>query len=198
MPEMILDDGWVVPYRDSGSGEPIVLVLGSADSLASAFSVASVTDVGHRLLLVDVDALTDGRQDVGRAARHLRSLLGDTGLRGATLIGHSHACPIVARVAAEDDAGLVARLALVSSRVTLPAAPDLTVGYGSDLSRVTVPILVLHSEVDAEAPLRQTAMGAVFAAPRARLRVYPGSQHGLRDGFRESVIRDILDFAAEP
>lgn len=196
MPEMILDDGWVVTYGESGTGEPIVLVLGSAESEARASSIASMKDVGHRLLFVAVDALAD---DGAMAARRLRELLAGAGLRAVTLVGHARGCAVAARVAARDDGDLVARLALVSSPVNLPAAADTAAtDYSADLGRVSVPILVMHSEVDAEAPLQEMAMGAVFAAPHARLRVYPGLLDGLREEYREAVIRDILAFAAEP
>lgn len=196
MPEMILGDGRAVTYRESGTGEPIVLVLGSAEAVASASSIASLTDIGHRLLLLDVDALAD---DVEVAARRLGELLTRAGLRSVTLVGHAGGCAVVARLAARDDDDLVARLALVSSPVTIPAVADAAAtDYGADLGRVPVPILVMHSEVDAEAPLRETAMGAVFASPSARLRVYPGLLDGPRDEYREAVIRDLLAFAAEP
>lgn len=196
MPEMILDDGWVVPYGESGTEEPIVLVLGSAESVVSASSIASLRDVGHRLLFVAVDALA---YDVEAAASRLGELLRRAGLRAVTLVGHAQGCAVVARLAARDDEDLVARLALVSSPVTLPARVDAAAtDYSADLGRVTVPILVMHSEVDAEAPLRETAMGAVFASPHARLRVYPGLLDGPREEYREAVIRDILAFAAEP
>lgn len=196
MPEMILADGAAVAYRESGTGEPIALVLGSADAVASAASIASLTDIGHRLLLLDVDALAD---DVEMAARRLGELLARAGLRTVTLVGHARGCAVVARLAARDDEDLVARLALVSSPVSLPAVADAAaMDYSADLGRVSVPILVMHSEVDTEAPLRETAMGAVFASPSARLRVYPGLLDGPREEYREAVIRDILGFAAEP
>lgn len=196
MPEMILADGAAVAYRESGTGEPIALVLGSADAVASAASIASLTDIGHRLLLLDVDALAD---DVEMAARRLGELLARAGLRTVTLVGHARGCAVVARLAARDDEDLVARLALVSSPVSLPAVADAAAtDYSADLGRVSVPILVMHSEVDTEAPLRETAMGAVFASPSARLRVYPGLLDGPREEYREAVIRDVLAFAAEP
>lgn len=198
MPEMILADGAAVAYRESGTGEPIALVLGSADAVASAASIASLTDIGHRLLLLDVDALGAAADDVEMAARRLGELLARAGLRTVTLVGHARGCAVVARLAARDDEDLVARLALVSSPVTLPAVADAAAtDYSADLGRVSVPILVMHSEVDTEAPLRETAMGAVFASPSARLRVYPGLLDGPREEYREAVIRDILGFAAE-
>lgn len=194
MIETTLDDGWTVPSFTVGEGPPIVLVLGSVEAVRSAAAVAADAAAGHRVVVVDVADLASDPAETTIATGRLLALLASLGIRDATLVGHTVGCAVAARTA---PAGVISRLALISSPVVLPAAsiPSPAADYATDLGHVTVPTLVLHSETDPVSPVNDTALGAAIASPNAQLRVYPGVREALSAEQRDAVIRDLLAFA---
>ena len=197
MTETTLEDGWTVAFLAVGEGVPIVLVFGSAAALRSAATIAGDAAGGRRVVLVDVADLASDPGDTTVATERFLALLASLEIREATLVGHTVGCAVAVRAAAIAPGGVISRLALISSPIALPAAPDAPVAadYATDLRRVSIPTLVLHSEIDPMSPLNDTALGAVMASPHAQLRVYPGAREALSAEQRESVIRDLLDFA---
>ncbi|MBN9212376.1 MAG: hypothetical protein BGO45_15640 [Microbacterium sp. 71-36] len=197
MIETTLDDGWTVPSFTVGEGPPIVLVLGSVEAVRSAAAVAADAAAGHRVVAVDVADLASDPAETTIATGRLLALLASLGVRDATLVGHTVGCAVAAHAARTAPAGVISRLALISSPVVLPAAsiPSPAADYATDLGHVTVPTLVLHSETDPVSPVNDTALGAAIASPNAQLRVYPGVREALSAEQRDAVIRDLLAFA---
>ena len=65
-----------------------------------------------------------------------------------------------------------------------------------DLAEIDRPMLILHGDVDASAPVDLTGRRTAEAVRGARLKVYPGAPHGLFVTHMEEVNRDILEFAS--
>lgn len=202
MPRTTLDDGWPVSHVAVGTGttSALVLVLGSAAAVEAAVALAAEAGEERRLLILGVQDLVADSSDTALASERLLAFLEATQTRDATLVGHIAGCAVVVRAAGRAPEGMVARLALISSPVRIPA-PDGAVAaldYAADLADVPVATLVLHSETDLVSPLHATALGAVFASPHAQLRVYPGERDAWSDDHRAAVIRDLLAFADTP
>lgn len=73
------------------------------------------------------------------------------------------------------------------------AGTDLT----DDLTRITVPVLVVHGDADASAPLEITGRPTADLLPRARLTVHPGGPHGLYVTAKDALTAEILEFVGE-
>lgn len=73
-------------------------------------------------------------------------------------------------------------------------------GTGTDVSAelatLDIPVLVLHGDVDASAPVELTGRPTADAVPDGRLVVYPGAPHGLYVTHRERLNKDLLDWLA--
>ena len=63
-----------------------------------------------------------------------------------------------------------------------------------DLGKVDRPVLILHGDKDASAPLEITGRRTALGIRGAVLKVYPGAPHGLFVTHMDQVNRDILEF----
>ena len=59
----------------------------------------------------------------------------------------------------------------------------------------TMPVLVVHGDVDASAPVEITGRPTAELIPDARLQVLEGAAHGLFLTHAEAVNRAVVDFA---
>jgi pimeloyl-ACP methyl ester carboxylesterase len=59
-----------------------------------------------------------------------------------------------------------------------------------------IPVLLIHGDADASAPLELTGRPTAALIPDARLVVYPGAPHGLYVSHAERFTTDLLDFLA--
>lgn len=71
-----------------------------------------------------------------------------------------------------------------------------TLDATDELRELDVPVLPLHGDRDASAPLEITARPTAALLPRSELRVYAGAGHGLYVTHRDRFHRDLLDFFA--
>ena len=76
--------------------------------------------------------------------------------------------------------------------LTTALSTDLT----PDLPDVDVPVLMVHGDADASAPLEITGRPTAAVLPKSRLLVYPGAPHGLYVTDAERLNADLLDFLA--
>jgi non-heme chloroperoxidase len=67
---------------------------------------------------------------------------------------------------------------------------DLT----EDLKKIDIPVLILHGDDDQMVPLDFGARRMAKLLLRARLKIYPGGDHGLAQTHPDQVNADILDF----
>lgn len=72
------------------------------------------------------------------------------------------------------------------------AGTDLT----AELVTIDVPVLLVHGDVDASAPLEITGRPTAELVPGARLEVYEGAPHGLYVTHRERLAADLAGFLA--
>ena len=72
------------------------------------------------------------------------------------------------------------------------AVPDLR--RGAELSRISVPTLIVQGDADASAPLPLTGARTAELMPNCRLLVYENAPHGLYLTHREQLNADLLDF----
>jgi pimeloyl-ACP methyl ester carboxylesterase len=80
-------------------------------------------------------------------------------------------------------------------RPTLAAAQAFgTTDFRGDLSRFTMPTLVIHGTKDATVPIDATAREVKKAVPNAQLVEYDGSAHGLFASDKERLSNDIRAF----
>ena len=63
-----------------------------------------------------------------------------------------------------------------------------------DLAKINRPVLILHGDKDASAPLEITGRRTALGIPGAVIKVYPGAPHGLFVTHMDQVNRDILGF----
>ena len=63
-----------------------------------------------------------------------------------------------------------------------------------DLGKIDRPVLILHGDKDASAPLEITGRRTALGIRGAVLKVYPGAPHGLFVTHMDQVNRDILEF----
>lgn len=71
-------------------------------------------------------------------------------------------------------------------------ATDVT----TELTELDIPVLLIHGDADASAPLELTGRPSTALLPDARLVVYPGAPHGLYVSHAERLTDDMLDFLA--
>lgn len=69
--------------------------------------------------------------------------------------------------------------------------------FREELTRVSVPTLILHGDADASAPLELTGSRTATLIPNSRLTVYENAPHALYLTHRERLNRDLLAFTAE-
>jgi non-heme chloroperoxidase len=66
--------------------------------------------------------------------------------------------------------------------------------FRRELSAIDIPVLILHGDCDASAPLEVTGRPTVAALPHATLKVYEGGTHGMYFNFATRVNEDIRAF----
>ncbi|WP_230534485.1 alpha/beta fold hydrolase [Microvirga roseola] len=71
---------------------------------------------------------------------------------------------------------------------------QVTTDFRPELARLDVPVLIIHGDSDASAPLELTGRPAASLIPGARLVVYEGGPHGLYFTHRERLNRDLVEF----
>jgi non-heme chloroperoxidase len=69
-----------------------------------------------------------------------------------------------------------------------------TTDFRSELARIRVPVLLIHGDRDASAPMELTSMPAAKLIPGAQLIVYEGGPHGLYFTHKEKLNQDIVRF----
>jgi pimeloyl-ACP methyl ester carboxylesterase len=67
--------------------------------------------------------------------------------------------------------------------------------YRAELSKIDLPVLIIHGDKDLSAPLDLTGRKTAQLIPRSRLIVYEGGPHGLMFRHRERLNSDLLAFA---
>ncbi|HYE76075.1 MAG TPA: alpha/beta hydrolase, partial [Blastocatellia bacterium] len=63
--------------------------------------------------------------------------------------------------------------------------------FRSELSKITVPALIIHGDKDVSAPLELTARRTAKLIPKNQLKVYEGGPHGLFITHKERLNRDL-------
>jgi non-heme chloroperoxidase len=86
------------------------------------------------------------------------------------------------------------------TQTSLQAAVELSkiqtsTDFRPELAQIRIPVLVVHGDRDASAPLALTGKPASAQIPNARLRVYEGAPHGLYITHADRLNRDIAEFA---
>lgn len=71
---------------------------------------------------------------------------------------------------------------------------QLTTDFRDELRAINRPVLLVHGDRDASAPLELTSEPAAALIPGARLQVYQGGPHGLYVTHKEDLNADILSF----
>jgi non-heme chloroperoxidase len=108
--------------------------------------------------------------------------------------GEAYFSPGTSRAAIEWTAAMMLRAsfygAIELSRVQ--ASTD----FRHELAAIDVPVLVLHGDCDASAPLELTGRPTAAALRHAVLKVYEGGTHGMYFNFAARVTEDIRAFAA--
>jgi non-heme chloroperoxidase len=66
----------------------------------------------------------------------------------------------------------------------------------AELAALDVPVLVVHGDIDASAPLEVTGRPTAELIPDSRLVVYPGGPHGLYLTHRARLNKELLDWLA--
>jgi non-heme chloroperoxidase len=69
--------------------------------------------------------------------------------------------------------------------------------FRSELAHIKTPMLLIHGDCDASAPLELTSRPAAALIRGARLAVYEGGPHGLYFTHKAQLNRDIVQFASE-
>lgn len=73
---------------------------------------------------------------------------------------------------------------------------QLTTDFRCELKAIDRPLLLVHGNRDASAPLELTSQPAAALIPGAELKVYAGGPHGLYFTHKEELNADILSFVA--
>lgn len=68
------------------------------------------------------------------------------------------------------------------------------VDYAADLKAIDRPTVFLHGDDDQIVPIGASALEAVKLVPGARIKVYPGGDHGLPTTHQDEFNRDLLAF----
>jgi pimeloyl-ACP methyl ester carboxylesterase len=88
------------------------------------------------------------------------------------------------------------------TQTSLQAAGELNrilvkTDFRPELTSLDVPVLILHGDCDASAPLALTGRPAAALIPQARLAVYEGGPHGLYLTHKERLNNDLVRFIRE-
>jgi pimeloyl-ACP methyl ester carboxylesterase len=88
------------------------------------------------------------------------------------------------------------------TQTSLQAAGELNrilveTDFRPELTSLDVPVLILHGDCDASAPLALTGRPAAALIPQARLAVYEGGPHGLYFTHKERLNNDLVSFIRE-
>jgi pimeloyl-ACP methyl ester carboxylesterase len=90
---------------------------------------------------------------------------------------------------------LVAQMLTTPPSVAIASARSMSgADVRPDLARIDRPVLVLHGDKDASAPLEITGRRVAAGIKGAELKVYPGAPHGLFITHMEQVNRDLEAF----
>lgn len=73
---------------------------------------------------------------------------------------------------------------------------QMTTDFRPELARLDLPVLVIHGDADASAPIELTGRPAAAAIARAELRVYEGAGHGLYFTHQQRLNDDLARFAS--
>lgn len=71
---------------------------------------------------------------------------------------------------------------------------QMTTDFRPELARLDLPVLVVHGDADASAPIELTGRPAAALIPSAELCVYEGAGHGLYFTHQQRLNDDILRF----
>jgi pimeloyl-ACP methyl ester carboxylesterase len=82
-------------------------------------------------------------------------------------------------------------VALATSRGFVPT------DFREEMKAIDLPVLILHGDRDASAPLALTGEASAALIPGAKLKIYEGGPHGLMYTHRDELNRDILAFIEE-
>ncbi len=74
---------------------------------------------------------------------------------------------------------------------------NVTTDFRAELEALTVPVLVLQGDADAQAPLETTGRRVTALTPGARLKVYAGGRHTIVVSHAEQIVDDIVAFAEQ-
>jgi non-heme chloroperoxidase len=74
---------------------------------------------------------------------------------------------------------------------------QISTDFRRELPSIDIPVLILHGDCDASAPLEVTGQPTAAALPQATLKVYEGGTHGMYFNFAARVNEDIRAFVAE-
>jgi non-heme chloroperoxidase len=66
--------------------------------------------------------------------------------------------------------------------------------FNEDLTKIDVPVLVMHGDDDPIVPIDASARPTAQIVRSAELKVYPGASHGLFATHTEQFNRDLLEF----
>ncbi|RPE31856.1 alpha/beta fold hydrolase [Kitasatospora cineracea] len=84
-----------------------------------------------------------------------------------------------------------------SGRATVDRVPAWLTDFRADLSKIDVPVLIIHGDADRTLPLRSTAVPLSEAVLGARLVVLEGAPHGLIWTHAAEVNEELLAFIGE-
>lgn len=70
------------------------------------------------------------------------------------------------------------------------SATDLT----EDLGKIDVPVFFIHGDDDQIVPIGASALAASKIVPGAKLKIYPGGDHGLPSTHKDEINADLLSF----
>jgi non-heme chloroperoxidase len=69
--------------------------------------------------------------------------------------------------------------------------------FRAELAQLSIPVLILHGELDVSAPLNLNPIPASRLIPGARLKVYHQAAHGMYFTHKDEVIEDVKNFCKE-
>jgi pimeloyl-ACP methyl ester carboxylesterase len=97
---------------------------------------------------------------------------------------------------------IVERTIRMMTQTSLQAAGELNqilveTDFRPELASLDVPVLIIHGDSDASAPLEVTGRPAAALIPGAQLKVYEGGPHGLYFTYKERLNNDVVSFIRE-
>ena len=66
--------------------------------------------------------------------------------------------------------------------------------FRAELPKISVPVLIVHGDKDASAPIDLTGRPTAALIPNAQLKVYEGAPHGLFLTHKDRLNADLLGF----